>query len=196
MSETEESLVARCQQGDRQAFERMVGLYQRRVFGIAYGIVRNPDDALDLSQETFLRAFCNIRHFKGDSRLYTWLYRITVNVSLDFINKRKRTATLEHDDSRLIVPDEMAGWPMGGERHNPVEKLDKKELAEVMSRGLEKLSEKHRVALILREVEGLSYEEMAEVLEINVGTVMSRLFHARHNMQRILQGYIKGDPQS
>lgn len=193
ISDSEWLLLERCRRGERKAFEELVSLYQRRVFGVAYGIVRNPNDALDLCQETFLRAFRSIGRFKGDSRLYTWLYRIAVNVSLDFVGRRKRDSTVVFDETRQVEPELSDEWPSSAGGLGPVEELDRKELMQVMSGALEKLSPKHRAVLVLREVEELSYEEIAETLDINVGTVMSRLFNARRNMQKLLQAYMKGE---
>lgn len=189
------TLVERCQQGDQAAFRALVERYQRKVFNLAYGMVRNPDDAMELVQEAFVKAYRNLERFQGSSSFYTWLYRITVNVCIDFIRRTKKTAApLDYDD-RVAHHEEVnqGEFPlvssMGTETPSRVQ--GRRELGEQIQRALEGLSEAHREIVLLREVEGLSYSEIAEALDIPKGTVMSRLFHARQNLQRVLRPYVE-----
>lgn len=195
--ETEESeIVRRAQEGDREAFRELVERYQRRVYSVCYGMLKNNEDSLDVSQEVFVKVFRYLDKFNHQSSFYTWLYRITVNMCIDFIRKNSRVRKVEYDDG---ISHDAAD--VEGEEHilpstlglNPDKVYGRKELREKMLEALETLSEKHRTILILREVEGLSYEEMAEVLNISKGTVMSRLFHARRYFQDAIAEYIGGD---
>lgn len=195
--ESEESeIVRRAQSGDRDAFRELVERYQRRVYSICYGMLKNNEDSLDVSQEVFVKVYRYIENFNHQSSFYTWLYRITVNMCIDHIRKNKKIRNVEYDDRLSHHGDDVEG----GEHImpstlglNPDKVYGRKELREKMLAALDTLSEKHRTILLLREVEGLSYEEMAEVLQISKGTVMSRLFHARRYFQDAMADYLKGD---
>lgn len=188
------SLVRRCQAGDDQAFRALVLRYQRKVFSVAFALVKDREEAMDIAQDAFLRVHRRLGDFKGDSSFYTWLYRITRNLAID------RLRTRRGKEQEL---DETAGWELDraepgfvSERlgTNPQRGVLRKELAEQMARALGQLPEKHREILVLREVEGMSYEELAVTLEIPKGTVMSRLYHARAKMQAILREYLGDEP--
>ncbi len=195
MDSTESQLIVRCQNGDKRAFETLVKQYQRKVFGIAYGIVRNQQDALDISQEAFLRAYKSLPGFKGDSTFYTWIYRITVNLAIDSVNQRKKHAAAPHDDTRQLDDSDCEWSTFQQTGGNPARDLENKELATCINACMERLSEIHRTALVLRELEGLSYDEMAEAMNCNIGTVMSRLFHARQKMKRLMRVYLHGEDE-
>ena len=185
-------LVERAQAGDQEAFQELVERYQRKVYSICYGMLKNKSDSLDVSQEVFIKVFRYLDKFNHKSSFYTWLYRITVNKCIDFIRKRSRTTEVEYDDAirrtgdvsgdENILPSKMG--------LHPDRVYGRKELREKMLEALETLSDKHRTILILREVEGLTYEEMAEVLNISKGTVMSRLYHARRYFQDAIKEYL------
>jgi len=189
------TLVERCQQGDPAAFRRLVERYQRKVYNLAFGMVHNPEDAMELVQESFVKAYRNLDRFQGSSSFYTWLYRITVNVCIDFLRREKKgSAPLDYDDSVAHHEDVNQGeWPLVSSvgTETPARVQSRRELAEQIQRALDSLSEAHRRIILLREVEGLSYQEIAEVLDIPKGTVMSRLFHARQNLQRMLRPYVE-----
>ena len=188
------TLVERIQGGDRDAFKELVERYQRKVYSICYGMLKDSETSLDVSQEVFIKVFRYIEKFNQKSSFYTWLYRITVNMCIDHIRKHSKNKSVEYDD-RLSHEDVV------GEEHimpsqlgiHPDKVYGRKELREKMAQAMETLSEKHRTILILREVEGLSYEEMADVLNISKGTVMSRLFHARRYFQEALKDYLEGE---
>ena len=180
-------LVERATRGDRGAFEQLVKRYQRRVFAVALGMLRNADDARDVCQESFLKAYRNLAGFNGASQFYTWLYRIVWNGCLDHLRKQRRVE-VEFDET--IAPDG-ASDETGTLAHHagadPAAALVDKELRRDILASLATLSPAHRTVLVLREVDGLSYDEIAEVVGCPVGTVMSRLFHARKKMQERLR---------
>lgn len=192
MDETDLNLVKRSRNGDRDAFRILVERHQRRVFGLCFGMVRNKDDAMDLVQETFVKVFKNLDSFEGQSSFYTWTYRIATNVCIDFLRRANRYRTVDYDDAIQRDEDaEDAGSILPSRLGlDPARAYGRKELLEKIEEALQKLSPAHRQAILLREVEGLSYQEMADVLEISIGTVMSRLHHARKNMQRLLADYV------
>ncbi|MCB9522630.1 MAG: sigma-70 family RNA polymerase sigma factor [Myxococcales bacterium] len=199
MELTDQELVARSQTGDRKAFSELVARYQRRAYGIAMGVLRNPDDAMDAAQDAFVKVYRNINGFKGDSSFYTWLYRIVVNVCIDKIRKNRRARNVEYDDT-WRRSDEAAVDPLVGNTRpmHPGAAHDSKELNGVLKEALSQLSDNHRTIILLREVDGLSYEEIAEVMECHIGTVMSRLHHARKNLQKALKPYLEeaGNPMA
>ncbi len=185
-------LVERAQEGDREAFGLLVERYQEKVYSICYGKLKDEQDSHDVTQDVFVKVFRYLEDFNRNSSFYTWLYRIAVNTSIDYLRKQSRQAQVDYDDS--IKSDE----DVEGHDHltpstlgvDPDRAFDRKELREQMLEALESLSDKHRTILTLREVEGLSYKEMAEVLEISKGTVMSRLYHARQYFQEALEDYL------
>lgn len=186
-------LVHRCRKGDEEAFRQLVVKYQRKAFAVAYGMVHNGEDAMDIVQEAFIKVYRHIGNFKGSSSFYTWLYRIVMNLSIDFLRKEGKTTQLDYDDKlkhesnvegdENILPKRI--------QDNPARALGNKELGDQILKAIDSLSKKHREIIILREVQGLSYEELAKVLKISKGTVMSRLFHARQNLQASLSPYAK-----
>jgi len=183
-------LVARCKEGDRDAFRSLVQKYERRIYGIVVGMIRDREEAWDLTQEVFMKVYRHIGSFEGNSSLYTWMYRITVNLCIDYIRKRK-AVSLEYDDARSHDGPVGLDSPVGKPADTPPQRLLREEMVGKVNQALERLSPKHKQIVILREVEGLAYQEIADVLGISIGTVMSRLFHARRNMQRVLEKYLE-----
>ena len=175
--------------GDNKAFGKLVERYQKRVYALAFGILRNRDDAWDVAQEAFVKAYKNLGSFEGNSAFYTWLYRITYNLCLDTVRSKGRRDMVELDEKKPRHEEALENEDSSRVEH-PTAALDRKELAEVVQKAMTQLSEKHRAIIVLREIEGLSYEEMADVLKISKGTVMSRLFHARRNLQVLLKPYL------
>jgi len=180
--------VERAQAGDQEAFRQLVERYQRRVYAVAFGIIRNRDDAWDVAQEAFVKAYRNLTRFQGNSGFYTWLYRITYNLCIDTMRSRSRRSFVEMDSTRML---QAAAAKEAPPETHPAETAARRELAQVIETALGELSEKHRAIIVLREIEGLSYEEMAEVLKVSKGTVMSRLFHARRKLQVLLKPYVE-----
>lgn len=192
MEESDINLVKRIKNGDKEAFRTLVEKYQRKVFSIAYGMVHNREDAMDLTQDAFLKAFHNLGRFEGSSSFYTWLYRIVVNVCIDHIRRSGKRFNVDYDDS-LLREDAVEGndhilpSTLGA---NPLRVYGRKELLEQIGKALDEISPIHRQAIVLREIEGLSYKEMADVMGVSKGTVMSRLHHARKNLQMKLHEYV------
>ncbi len=170
--------------GDETGFEFLFEKYRQRVYGIAYRFVRNREDALEVAQEVFLRVYQSLDKFKTDSKFFTWLYRITVNRSIDFTRSRKSRPLQGMDEPAM----EALGKPTARNAppQSPVEYAGEKELEEKIREAVATLSEKHQLVFILHTSEDLSYKEIAEVVGCNVGTVMSRLFYARKKLQEAL----------
>jgi RNA polymerase sigma-70 factor (ECF subfamily) len=187
-SPDDNSLVRDARRGDAQAFRALVERYQRRVYQLALGMVKDPDEAMDVTQETFVRVHRYLPSFKGDSSFFTWTYRIATNLCLDAARRRGRGERVEMDESDAEIEARMD--PPSAALAGPQRAALNAELKGKIDEALASLSENHRAILLLREVEGLSYEELARALGIRKGTVMSRLFHARLKMQRKLREYL------
>lgn len=183
--EEESAVILRVQQGDANAFEALVTAYQKQVYNLALRTVGNPEDAADLSQEAFLRAYRSIASFRGDSKFSVWLYRLTTNICIDFLRSRGRkptvSLTVEGDD------EESEELDVADERYDPEENFQRAELQRAVQRGLNTLPEEFRTILILRELEGMSYAEIGEILHLEEGTVKSRLFRARSRLCEFLK---------
>jgi RNA polymerase sigma-70 factor (ECF subfamily) len=183
VSEDDREAVRRVQAGDTEAFEPLVEKYKRKVFRLAYQVLRDQEEALDVAQEAFVKAFRALPAFKGDSAFYTWLFRITMNVALD--RKRQRAARAKSLGTEDVPPEE---WERTATTTDPdpEDVATSVERRERIRKGLDSLSENHRAIIILSDIEGLQYREIAEVLGIPMGTVMSRLHHARKRLREIL----------
>ena len=183
-------LVLQARKGDRDAFRTLFERYHRRAYALAFGVLRHQDDALDVVQDAFIKAHKYLDKFEGNSSFYTWLYRIVMNLAIDHLRKHRRVKPVELDESRMEDGAEEGLVPriLGS---NPGRALQDKEIRTRIDRALEELSENHRAVLVMRELEGLSYEEMAQVMDCSKGTIMSRLFHARKNMQKRLLDLIE-----
>jgi RNA polymerase sigma-70 factor (ECF subfamily) len=190
LEETDINLVKRARNGERAAFNTLVERYQRRVFGVCFSMVRNHDDAMDLVQETFVRAYKNMERFEGNSSFYTWVYRIAKNVCIDHLRKAQRHRTVDYDDTIGRAEEGDGSFLPPRLDINPAQILGRKELMSKIEEAIAALSPKHREIILLREVEGMAYAEIADVLSISIGTVMSRLFFARKNLQQALSGYV------
>jgi RNA polymerase sigma-70 factor (ECF subfamily) len=184
------SLVSRAVAGEPDAFRALVVRYQRKVYALALGIVKDPDLAWDVAQEAFVRVNGHLGEFEGKSSFSTWLYRIATHLSIDLVRRERSARREEVDDvNESDVAEAGEGILSTSLGNDPRENALRRELAGKIQEALEALPEKHRTILVLREVEGLSYEELAERLGIHKGTVMSRLFHARKKMQAALRRY-------
>jgi RNA polymerase sigma-70 factor (ECF subfamily) len=189
-------LVERVQTGDEAAFKELFDRYHRRAFAVAFGVVKNKQDALDIVQDAFIKVHRHIGNFQGSSSFYTWLYRIVMNLSIDHVRRGKKGKDLDYDDRVGRDVSDVAGDGALLPRildGNPGKTALRKELTEAIMAALEELPEYHRAVILLREVEGLSYEEMSKILKVPKGTIMSRLFHARKKMQAALSEYMTGD---
>jgi RNA polymerase sigma-70 factor (ECF subfamily) len=197
-ADLDSELLARVRGGDRDAYRVLVERYQKRVYNLAYSLLKNREDAADVAQEAFAKAYQSVAGFKGDASFYTWIYRITNNLCIDQLRKAKPAGSHVEYSEELAddaSAETQAGVGVLGSQlgTNPQRSALRRELAEKLEEALAQLPEKHRAILVLREVDGLSYEELSQTLEIPKGTVMSRLFHARAKMQEILGVYLAGD---
>jgi RNA polymerase sigma-70 factor (ECF subfamily) len=190
------TLVKRVRNGDQRAFKLLVERYQRKVYAVALGMLKDKEEAMDVSQEAFIKVYKYLDHFKGDASFYTWLYRITSNICIDVIRKRAGSGG-EHAEFDETMPMDVSETNIGalGSRlgTNPQKSALRRELAEKIQEALAAVPEKHRAILLLREIEGMSYEDLSRTLDIPKGTVMSRLFHARAKVQKILSQYLELD---
>jgi RNA polymerase sigma-70 factor (ECF subfamily) len=177
----EAELLERARKGDSEAFGVLVERYQRRVANVALAVVHNQDDALELAQETFVRAYENLDKFESRSSFSTWLYRIAANLAIDFWRREGRHVVLRGEDAE----NELRRMPT--ERGDSYKAASRSELSARLSKALEELTPEHRAVILLREVEGLSYDEISEVLQIPRGTVMSRLHYARTHLRTLLK---------
>ncbi len=183
-------LVERSRKGDHDAFRQIFERYRRRAYALALSVVHDRDAALDVVQDAFLRAYRALDGFEGSASVYTWLYRIVMNVGIDHLRKHGRHKTVDYDDAVAHLEEESsadtAALVPQLVRGNPAKEMARREIRERIDDALGKLSPNHRAVLVLREIDGLSYEEMAKVMKCSKGTIMSRLFHARKNMQKLL----------
>lgn len=182
--EQENAVVRAVLNGDVNAFEMLVKEYEKNVYNLALRMVGNSEDAADMSQEAFIKAYNSLDSFRGDSKFSVWLYRIVSNVCLDFIRSRKRKQTVSlsmeddnGDDVELDIADDT---------QSPERLMDKRLTREAVRRGLASLPPGQRQILLLREIQGLSYDEIAEVLNVEAGTVKSRIFRARKKLSAFL----------
>ena len=177
---TVDELVRAAAAGDADAFAQLVGQYESRVYSLTLRMCGNPEDAADAAQEAFLSAWRGLPSFRGEAGFSTWLYRLTSNAAIDQLRKGKRQreeASLDDGDLPLDVPDRQPG---------PQEAVESAELQRAVADGLRELSEDHRQILLLREYQGLSYDEIAQALEVDLGTVKSRISRARRALRKIL----------
>lgn len=183
-------LVGRARGGDQDAYRELVELYQNRAHAIALGIVGNHHDAEDLVQQAFLKAYRSLSSFRGQSSFYTWLYRIIFNLSIDLSRKAYRKSERGYEDASAIdsLAQQTGRDPGKYLSHvdTPDERLRRQEVRDRFRQALSKLSPEHRAVIVLREIEGLSYNEISDVVGCSKGTVMSRLHHARKRMQAML----------
>jgi len=185
------ALVRAAQGGDMAAFEELVARHRDKLYARAYSMMRNEEEAIDLSQEAWVKGWQRLRQFQGESSFGTWMTRIVINLCLDQLRKQKR--------QRAESIEEMGEESGGVERHmpvvtvNPTEGLERAELRQRIDRALGQLSYEHRTALVLHEFEELEYKEIAKVMGCSIGTVMSRLFYARRKMAALLADLKKQD---
>jgi RNA polymerase sigma-70 factor (ECF subfamily) len=183
----DERLVARALGGDGKAFEELYEKHRQTVFRVAYGMTRNQEDALDVVQETFLKAHRSLGRFEQRASVLTWLCQIAVHQAID-LSRRRKVRHAEQLDERF-VSDDGPGGPQP--EVPPAARVQARELQAALDKALAKLSEKHRTVFVLYTVKGLSYKEIADTVGISIGTVMSRLFYARKNLQAMLAEFAR-----
>jgi RNA polymerase sigma-70 factor (ECF subfamily) len=181
------ALVRRCQKGDALAFEQLVIKYRSKVFSMIYGMVQNEQDAWDLAQEGFIKAWRSIHRFKGQASFYTWLYRIVTNVAIDSLRRKGFKKTAEFDDQIAANEVEPGSKTVPTPDPLPHQGLEREEIRLRIEQAISKLSPEHRAVIVMKEIEELQYNEIAEALGCSIGTVMSRLFYARKKLQTLLK---------
>jgi RNA polymerase sigma-70 factor (ECF subfamily) len=188
----EADLVSRLKAGDPKAYQELMTTYERRIYSFAFGFLRDPDEAMDIVQDTFLRVFRKIETFKGDSAFTTWLYRIARNLCIDKLRRKKRAPMGEFDDQRRheVQTHDRPALVGSMDAYAPQESSLRNELGRELMEALDSLGERHREVLLLRELEGFSYAEIAEAMDLPIGTVMSRIYHARQKVQHMLSHYV------
>jgi RNA polymerase sigma-70 factor (ECF subfamily) len=186
----EMTLVRSARHGDLEAYDELVRRYQERIYATVYHMTANHEDANDLAQEAFIKAFQALKSFKGGSSFYTWVYRIAVNKTINFLKQRKNKAQLSLDDIDFNAEHDPDLIALISEK-TPRREIGLTELQEKLNTAMQKLSEPHRLVVTLHDVQGLSHEEIAEIMDCNIGTVRSRLFYARQQLQAYLSDYLK-----
>ncbi len=186
----DQQLVKRAQLGHLEAYDELIRRYQERIYATIYHMTANHEDANDLAQETFIKAYQALKSFKGDSSFFTWVYRIAVNKTINFLKQRKNKTHMslndldfnaEHDpDLVALVSDK-----------TPRRDVSLIELQEKLNGAMQKLSQIHRLVVTLHDVQGLSHEDISKIMGCNTGTVRSRLFYARQQLQAYLSDYLK-----
>jgi len=183
-------LVQRAQQGDLVAFDELVRRYQERIYSTVYHMTASHEDAADLAQETFIKAFQALKTYKGDASFYTWIYRIAVNKTINFLKTRRNKTHLSLNDLDFNAENDPGLVALVSDK-TPRRELGLTELQEKLNEAMMKLSSVHRLAVTLHDVQGLPHEEIARIMDCNVGTVRSRLFYARQQLQAYLSDYVK-----
>jgi RNA polymerase sigma-70 factor (ECF subfamily) len=186
----EMDLVRRARRGDLAAYDELVKRYQERIYATIYHMTSNHEDANDLAQESFIKAFQALKSFKGGSSFYTWLYRIAVNKTINFLKQRKNRQAMSLNDIDFQAEHDPDLVALISEK-TPRRAAGLTELQEKLNAALLKLSEPHRLVVVLHDVQGQSHEEIAKVMDCNIGTVRSRLFYARQQLQSYLADYLK-----
>src|SRR2546425_1162206 len=189
-STDETDLVRRARKGDLAAYDELVRRYQERIYATVYHMTANHEDANDLAQEAFIKGFQALKSFKGGSSFYTWVYRIAVNKTINFLKQRKNRAQMSLDDLDFNAEHDPDLVALISEK-TPRREVNLTELQERLNAAMQKLSEPHRLVVTLHDVQGLSHEEIAKIMSCNIGTVRSRLFYARQQLQAYLSDYLK-----
>ena len=186
----DEELVLKAQQGDVHAFDALVERYHGKIYGLTYNMTSNREDAEDLTQEVFVKAFQALPRFKGKSSFYTWLYRIAVNKTINYRKKRnrKRALSLDQFDQEIKTDEVYHDLTSKG---SPLRNVSLTELQKKMNEALQSLSEKHRTVVVLHDMQGIPHEEIAKMVGASVGTIRSRLFYARRQMQAELSEFVR-----
>ncbi len=189
MERSDRELVRECRGGNKDAFRVLVERYQRKILSVAMGMLHNQDDALEVTQEAFVKAYGNLDRFKGESSFYTWLYRIVVNLSIDRRRRERRHGTVSLEDRPGGGEDLEVDLP-SQRLSDPYQQASSHELGGRIREAIEDLTPDQKAVILLREVEGLSYDEISQVMQCPKGTVMSRLHYARKVLQEKLSDYL------
>ena len=183
-SVNDEELVKRVKAGDIDAFEDIIAKYEKRVFGVIYNMLKNDNDIEDIAQDVFIKVYRNIDKFKGNSSLYTWIYRITTNMCLDYMKKNK---SMIYIDEKVQLDDSEVDLQLTSKEKLQDELYEEKEMNQKLNKAIDKLPDKQKAMIVLRDIKGLSYDEISEILEIKLGTVKSQINRARLKLKEILE---------
>lgn len=190
MKLSDQELVRRCKDGERQAFQELVERYHRKAVAIAVGILRDPDDGVDVAQEAFSKVYTSIAGFKEESSFSTWLYRIVVNLAIDRQRQQTRRSTFEWYQAGTSEGEDWIESVPDTNEPEPPEHAEDRELGRHIRAAIDELTPAHKAVILLRAVEGLSYDEISQTLKCSRGTVMSRLHYARKKLQTRLGRYL------
>lgn len=186
----ERALVKRAQDGDLSAYDELVRRYQERIYATLYQMTSNHEDANDLAQESFIKAYQALKSFKGNSSFFTWVYRIAVNKTINFLKQRKNRGHMSLNDLDFQAEHDPDLVALVSEK-TPRRDLNLAELNEKLNTAMQKLSEDHRLVVTLHDIQDLSHDEIGKIMDCNVGTVRSRLYYARQQLQAYLSDYLK-----
>lgn len=188
--EEDRRFVELAKKGDLHAYDELVKRYQERIYATLYHMTSNHEDANDLAQDAFIKAYKALKSFKGDSSFYTWVYRIAVNRAINFLKQRRNRNHMSLNDADWNVENDSDLVSLISDK-TPHRDANLSELQEKLNEALQKLSEVHRMVVVLHDVQGMPHEEISKIMKCNVGTVRSRLFYARQQLQAILSDYVK-----
>ncbi|MFT4586693.1 MAG: RNA polymerase sigma factor (sigma-70 family) [Limisphaerales bacterium] len=183
-------LVTRAREGDLPAYDELIQIFQERIYATTYNMTSNHEDAHDLTQEAFIKAYRSLPTFKGKSSFYTWIYRIAVNRTINFLKKRNRRVNLSLNDMDANVENNPELVSLISER-TPRRDVNLRELQEKLNEAMQRLSESHRLVVTLHDIQGVPHDEIGKIVNCNTGTVRSRLFYARQQLQAYLSDYLK-----
>lgn len=183
MWDKDDILIKKAKKGDIDAFEKLILKHQKKVYNIALKMLKNPEDAMDVSQEALIKVFKSLKGFKNKSSFSTWIYRIVVNTCLDFIKKKKNTISL---DKAITTDEGEIQREVADNNYNPEYIYEKKLSKELVNNAIEELSDNHKSVIVLRDIEGFSYEEISKIINCSLGTVKSRIKRARENLRIII----------
>lgn len=184
MVDREQILIKKCMKGNLKAFDELIEKHEKIAYNIALKMLKNPEDAMDVSQEAFIKVFRSIKTFNFESSFSTWLYRIVTNTCLDFL--RKRATNVYSIDSPIHTDDGEIERDIPDDSETPEELLERKLTKELVTNSIDKLDDNHRTVIILRDIQGFSYDEISTILDCSIGTVKSRINRARNNLKDIL----------
>jgi len=185
---SEADLVKRCQDGDTEAFGELVTRYRARVFSMIYNMVHSEQDAWDLAQDSFIKAWKSIQRFRGRSSFYTWIYRIVMNVTIDWLRKKQvKGGGAEFDDGIQLKEIDPASKTAPKPDALPYETMERSDIRTRIDKAIAQLSPEQRAVILMKEIDEMQYHEIAEALGCSIGTVMSRLFYARKKLQSLLR---------
>ena len=189
--ESDVELVARAQQGDTKAFDQLVRKYTPKLYGLVYNMTSNREDTADLLQDIFAKAYRSLQRFMGKSSFYTWIYSISVNMTLNFLKKRGRYTKVSLDDVDTGIHNDPVFIEVTTAARNTLREVNIHELQKRLNEAMMKLSEDHRTVVTLYDVQGLQHAEISQILGVSEGTVRSRLFYAHRQLQNYLEDFVK-----